>query len=117
MGINKADDDMGHQSPLNGYDSIYSAHTVRDYLFNKRPANVSAKRFVIFFSVDIIMLFVTCGIIDKLTTGKEFIALFVAIAWLVIRVIMGAFKVFVFVGRNRDSIKKGIKSIKELFHE
>lgn len=117
MGIYKADDELGNQSPRNGYDTIYDSHTYSDYLFNKRPKSVSAKRFVVFLSIDLMAIFTICGIIDKLTTTKEIIALFVAIAYLVVRLVIIIVKLFSFYGKNHESIKKGWRSIKDLFKE
>lgn len=117
MGINKADDDLGRESPVNGYDSIYRSHTYRDYLLNKRPKNVSAKRFVVFLSCDILAVFTLLGIIDKLTTTKEIIVLIVVIGYAVVRLAISIVKFFAFVGRNREGIKNGIKTIRELFNE
>ena len=117
MGINQADDELGHQPPANGYDDFFGPPNWSYYILNKRPSGVSAKRTVIFVSIDLLALFVLMGIIDNLTTTKEVIALIVAIGYLVVRLAIGIVKLLAFVGRNREGIKKGIRSLKELFKE
>lgn len=117
MGINKTPDELGHQPPPNGYDDFYGANMWSDHLVNKRPKNVSAKRFVVFLSLDLLTLFTLMGIIDRLTTTKEIIVLCVAVLYVIVRLAIGIAKFFAFVGRNRDGIKKGLRTIKELFHE
>jgi len=117
MGINKTDDELGHKSPLNGYDDVYGPPNWRYYLLNSRPKDVSAKRFVVFLSADVLTLFVLGGIIDKLTTTKEIIALIVAICYLIVRLAIGIVKLFAFVGRNHEGITKGLKTMKDIFNE
>lgn len=117
MGTYKADDELGHKSPRNGYDSLYDSHTYRDYILDKRPRHVSAKRFVVFLSVDLVALFILIGIIDNLSSAKEIIALIVAIFWLTARAVIIALKAVNFWGNNSESIKKGLRSLRDMFKE
>lgn len=117
MGISKADDEPGHQSPANGYDSIYNTHTYRDYIFNKRPKNVNTKRNVVLLTVDVISLFIIMGIIKRLTDAKEIIALIVGIWYLGARSVIITVKIMSFVGKYAESIKKGFGFFKDIFKE
>lgn len=117
MGINKTNDEFDRYKSTNGHDPIYDSPNWRYYILNKRPANVSAKRVVMFFSFDVIAIWAILGIIDKLTTTKEIVVLFVGIAYVVVRLAIGIVKLFSFVGRNHEGIRKGIRSIRELFNE
>lgn len=108
---------LGSEPPFNGHDDVFGPPNWRYHLVNKKPKSVSAKRIVVFLSIDLIAFFAIAGIVDNLTTTKEIIALIVAIAYLVVRLAIGVVKLFAFVGRNREGIIKGWRSIKDLFKE
>lgn len=107
----------GQEPPPNGNSYFHRPAHWSHSIINKRPKAVSAKKIVVFLSIDIMAFFAIAGIVDKLTTTKEVIALFVAIAYLVVRLAIGVVKLFAFVGRNKEGIQKGWKSIKDLFKE
>ena len=117
MGNYKPPDGRGDKSSTNGYDSIYNSHTYRDYVINKRPYQFKAKGFVVFLSIDIIGLFIILGFIKTLSDAKEIIALIVAMWWIGARAIIITVKILSFYGKNSESIRKGIKAIRDLFKE
>lgn len=117
MGDNRSFHEPGQEPPVNGHDNLYGSYHWSDYIITKRPQNVLAKRAIVFLSVDVVALFIVCGIIKNLSNAKEVIALIVAIWWLGARAIIVTVKIVSFWGKNSDSIKKGIRSLKQLFKE
>jgi hypothetical protein len=117
MGTNDSFHGVGQEQPTNGHDDIYGPASWRDYILNKRPKNVRAKRAVVLFSVDIIMLGILIGIIKTLTESKELLAFIVSIAWVAGRTVIIAFKILSFWGKHSESIQRGIRAIKEMFKE
>lgn len=115
MGISKTDDELGREPSKNGSDPIYYPPNWRYSIINERPKNVRTKKAVVLFSIDIIGLFILIGIVKKMTDAKEIIALIVAIWWVGGRAVIITVKVMSFMGKNSESIKKGIKTLKELF--
>lgn len=111
MGNYKTNDEMGHQSPLNGYDNVYSPNNWRDSVVYKRFKRFPSTKDMILFSMDLISMFVLLGIIDKLNTAQEVIVWLVGVLYILTRLGLYVFKFLSFCGRNSDWIKRGWKEL------
>jgi hypothetical protein len=108
---------LGQEPPLNGHDDLYGPRSWRDSIINKKPTHVSAKRFVVMFSIDVVALFVMLRILNDLSDVREIVVLGVSIMYLTGRAVIIWVKFLNFYGKNAGSIAKGWKAFKDMFKE
>ena len=117
MGSDKTPHKLGGDSALNGYDNLYGPSHWRDRLVNSGHKKGYAKRFVMYASFDIIALVYLLGFVDNLNNAKAIILLVISIGYVAARLIVTILKGVAWVGSNKQRIKNGWQSIKDIIKE